>query len=78
MEKYSYNFLLADTTEVDHSNYDCFVMFFMSHGEEGILYAYDNIFKAEDLFRGFTADVCTTLAGKPKMFFIQVTTKLFI
>lgn len=43
----------------------------LSHGELGILYARDSPYKPECLWSPFTADKCPTLAGKPKMFFIQ-------
>lgn len=43
----------------------------LSHGELGILYARDTPYKPECLWSPFTADKCPTLAGKPKMFFIQ-------
>ena len=44
----------------------------LSHGELGILYASDHPYKPENLWTHFTADKCPSLAGKPKMFFIQV------
>ena len=46
----------------------------LSHGELGILYASDHPYKPENLWTHFTADKCPSLAGKPKMFFIQVGT----
>lgn len=55
----------------DHSESDCFLMAVLSHGELGILYARDTPYKPECLWSPFTADKCPTLAGKPKMFFIQ-------
>jgi caspase-like apoptosis-related cysteine protease len=44
----------------------------MSHGDDGILYAKDQQYKPEKLWSHFTSDQCPTLAGKPKLFFIQV------
>ena len=44
----------------------------LSHGELGILYASDQPYKPDRLWSHFSADKCRTLAGKPKMFFIQV------
>ena len=44
----------------------------LSHGELGILYANDQPYKPDRLWTHFSADKCRTLAGKPKMFFIQV------
>ncbi len=49
-----------------------FARIVLSHGELGILYASDHPYKPENLWGHFTADKCPTLAGKPKMFFIQV------
>merc|ERR1712179_556700 len=37
----------------------------------GILYAYDQPYSADRLWNQFSADKCPTLAGKPKLFFIQ-------
>ncbi|GFR30085.1 caspase-3 [Trichonephila clavata] len=55
----------------DHTEYSCFVCCILSHGEQGIIYAADGHYKTELLFAPFRGDVCPTLAGKPKMFFIQ-------
>ena len=49
-----------------------YVLLVLSHGELGIQYASDHPYKPENLWGHFTADKCPTLAGKPKMFFIQV------
>jgi Caspase domain len=56
----------------DHSERDCVVVAVMSHGDDGILYAKDQQYKPERLWSYFTSDQCPTLAGKPKIFFIQV------
>jgi len=56
----------------DYTNYDCFLMAVLSHGEQGIIYAKDGAYKPEDnLWGRFTGDKCVTLASKPKLFFIQ-------
>ncbi|KAK3862330.1 hypothetical protein Pcinc_031799 [Petrolisthes cinctipes] len=57
--------------EEHHSNCDMFAVVFMSHGEQDVLWGRDAYFKADFLFDQFTADRCKTLAGKPKLFFIQ-------
>lgn len=44
----------------------------LSHGNEGIVYGYDKPYPTSKLWESFTADMCEDLAGKPKMFFIQV------
>lgn len=56
---------------MDHSQHDCLIVAVLSHGELGLLYAHDTAYKADFLWQHFTADRCPTLAGKPKMFFIQ-------
>lgn len=62
---------LERVADMDHSEHDCLVVAVLSHGELGLLYAYDTSYKADSLWHHFTADRCPTLAGKPKMFFIQ-------
>ncbi|XP_014247452.1 caspase-1-like [Cimex lectularius] len=57
--------------EMDHSDNDCLVMCILSHGEENFIFACDTLYKHEEIWGPFTADKCPTLAGKPKMFFIQ-------
>lgn len=47
-------------------------MAILSHGEQGIIFAKDGAYKPDDSLWGqFTGDKCITLAGKPKLFFIQ-------
>ena len=43
----------------------------LSHGNEGILYGYDSAYPAHKIWEPFTADRCSSLIGKPKLFFIQ-------
>lgn len=60
--------------EEDHSDADCIAVIVLTHGEEnGLLVPRDSsIFYSVDiLWKPFTADKCPTLAGKPKLFFIQ-------
>ena len=56
----------------DHSECDSLAIVFMSHGEQDILYGRNGSFKADFLFESFNTDQCKSLAGKPKLFFIQV------
>lgn len=49
----------------------------MSHGESGYIHARDHKYKPETLWNPFTGDKCATLAGKPKVFFIQVCASAF-
>ncbi len=46
-------------------------MVVLSHGEQDTIFCSDSDYKPEALWNPFTADKCPTLAGKPKIFFIQ-------
>lgn len=56
---------------VDHKEHDCLLISILSHGELGYIYAYDTHYKLESIWNYFTASRCPSLAGKPKLFFIQ-------
>jgi len=43
----------------------------LSHGSDGVIYAYDQAYPTQKLWEPLTADKAPSLAGKPKMFFIQ-------
>ena len=58
--------------EDDHSDADCFVCVILSHGEEGVVYGTDGKVPLDKLLGYFKGDICPSLAGKPKLFFIQV------
>jgi len=56
----------------DHSNADCIAFAISTHGEKNdMLHAKDKMYSLEDLCLSISADKCKTLAGKPKLFFIQ-------
>ncbi|VDP73767.1 unnamed protein product [Schistosoma curassoni] len=58
--------------KTDHHEYDCLVICLMSHGTIGRIYGVDgNSLSIHELTSIFTADNCPSLAGKPKLFFIQ-------
>lgn len=61
-------FLVANA---DHSEHDCLLISILSHGELGYIYSKDTHYKLESIWSFFTAPRCPTLAGKPKLFFIQ-------
>ncbi|PSN35841.1 Caspase-1 [Blattella germanica] len=72
LKQVGYNFLfILSAAKMDHSDCDCFVLAVLSHGEMGILYSKDSPYKPDSLWSPFTADKCPTLAGKPKLFFLQ-------
>ena len=59
-------------TYIYFSDADCVLVAVLSHGEMGILYASDQPYKPDRLWGHFNAEKCPTLAGKPKLFFVQV------
>jgi hypothetical protein len=64
--------ILEDAADENHADADCILVAVLSHGELGILYSYDQPYKPDCLWGHFTGDKCPTLAGKPKLFFVQV------
>nr|UBY00367.1 caspase 1 [Bactericera trigonica] len=64
--------ILSNLSQEDHSDADCLVITVLTHGlGERYLWANDMPYFVEKLWLPFTADKCRTLAGKPKIFFIQ-------
>ena len=58
--------------EFDHSLYDSFICCILSHGTKDAVYASNSIqVNIGDLTGELNGDKCHTLAGKPKLFFIQ-------
>ncbi|CAL4181639.1 unnamed protein product [Meganyctiphanes norvegica] len=74
-DMYNFNATLSRIASRDHTNCDALVVVFMSHGCEEknkeYLWLYDRKIENAELWKAFTADNCPTLAGKPKLFFIQ-------
>ena len=66
------NFYLRIVAKEDHKNNDCLMIIVLSHGKTDLLYAYDMSYNPEVLWEPFSAERCADLAGKPKLFFIQV------
>ncbi|XP_034353039.1 caspase-8 isoform X2 [Arvicanthis niloticus] len=57
---------------IDHKNKDCFICCVLSHGDKGIIYGTDGKEACiYELTSYFTGSKCPSLAGKPKIFFIQ-------
>ncbi|XP_049776042.1 caspase-1-like [Schistocerca cancellata] len=64
--------ILAEVAQQDHSEHDCLAVIVLTHGERGgRLDAKDRVYDARRLWEPFIASSCRTLAGKPKLFFIQ-------
>lgn len=63
---------LNELAKDDHSQNDCLAVVVLTHGiSSSFIYAKDNPYPVEFLWNSFTADKCRTLAGKPKIFFVQ-------
>ncbi|XP_018394376.1 PREDICTED: caspase-1-like [Cyphomyrmex costatus] len=65
------NKVLCSAAAEDHTDADCLIVVAMSHGESGLLHSVDSMYPVDVLWSPFTGDQCSSLAGKPKLFFIQ-------
>ncbi|XP_061100835.1 caspase-3a isoform X1 [Conger conger] len=63
--------VLHAASKDDHSKSASFVCVLLSHGDEGILFGTDGCVELKILTSFFRGDRCTSLVGKPKLFFIQ-------
>ncbi|XP_022090365.1 caspase-3-like [Acanthaster planci] len=64
--------IFRDTASHNHSTFDCFILAILTHGVEGAIYGTDErIVKIEHITSYFEGGRCPTLAGKPKLFFLQ-------
>ncbi|KAM4623552.1 caspase-7 isoform 2-T2 [Polymixia lowei] len=63
--------LLREASEEDHSDSSCFACILLSHGEEGMIYGTDGAMPIKTMTSLFRGDMCKSLVGKPKLFFIQ-------
>ncbi|KAK7137514.1 hypothetical protein R3I94_013231 [Phoxinus phoxinus] len=63
--------LLTEVSREDHSKSAMFVCVLLSHGDDGMIYGTDGPIPLKTLFELFRGDCCESLAGKPKLFFIQ-------
>ncbi|PWA30616.1 hypothetical protein CCH79_00009162 [Gambusia affinis] len=62
---------IHEAAEEDHSDADCFLLAFFSHGEDDHVYAYDGKISIQDITAMFKGDKCQSLVGKPKIFVVQ-------
>ncbi|XP_041377964.1 caspase-3-like [Gigantopelta aegis] len=59
-------------SQIDHSSYDSFILFVLSHGESQSIYGVDGkLVQKEKITGAFNGNNCQTLSGKPKLFFFQ-------
>ncbi|GAB6018593.1 hypothetical protein CHUAL_000282 [Chamberlinius hualienensis] len=63
---------LKKISESNYSDCSAVIIAVLSHGDEGIIHAYDKSYKIRELWEPFTrSDSTKTLIGKPKIFIIQ-------
>ena len=65
--------------KADHSSYDCFACAILTHGgSNDVLYSRDGQkMNLKEFMEPFQPNNCKSLAGKPKLFFVQVFYLLF-
>ncbi|XP_060634628.2 caspase-3 [Anolis sagrei] len=63
--------ILRNVSKDDHHKRNSFVCVLLSHGEDGLIYGTDGPVELKMLTSLFRGDRCKSLAGKPKLFFIQ-------
>ena len=64
--------LMHDMARLDHSDYDCFICCILTHGRLGEVFGSDGVsVEIRDLTAALKPSSCPSLAGKPKLFFMQ-------
>ncbi|KAG7333657.1 hypothetical protein KOW79_002064 [Hemibagrus wyckioides] len=63
--------IISEAAKANHVDADCFVCVFLSHGENGHVYANDGQIEIKDITSLFRGDKCPSLVGKPKIFILQ-------
>jgi len=73
------SYIIFSVAEEDHSDADCLLVTVLTHGEmSNFVHAKECLYSVEKLWLPFTADKCLSLAGKPKIFIIQVSESFFV
>ncbi|CAB1460051.1 unnamed protein product [Pleuronectes platessa] len=62
---------IESAASANHSDADCFLLIFLSHGENNHVYTYDGKIEIQDITAMFKGDKCKSLVGKPKIFILQ-------
>ncbi|XP_077460476.1 caspase-6-like [Stigmatopora argus] len=63
--------MIQKAAEGDHSDADCFLLIFLSHGEDDHVYTFDGKISIQQITSLFKGDQCKSLVGKPKIFIWQ-------
>ncbi|VDO03586.1 unnamed protein product [Rodentolepis nana] len=65
--------IIEDESSASHEDADCFACVILTHGDDGgSIYATDGPVHLDQLIHPFRGNTCPSLAGKPKLFFIQI------
>ncbi|KAL7728221.1 hypothetical protein ACLKA6_005637 [Drosophila palustris] len=63
--------VIKNAASENHMQNDCILVAILSHGELGLIWANDVAYNLANICNYFTPNNCPTLAGKPKLFFVQ-------
>ncbi|XP_078397917.1 caspase-6-like [Cetorhinus maximus] len=63
--------IIHEVATSNHSDADCFLCVFLSHGENNHIFAFDAKISLQEITERFRGDKCPSLVGKPKIFVIQ-------
>ncbi|XP_040003195.1 caspase-6-like isoform X2 [Xiphias gladius] len=63
--------IINEAAGANHSDADCFLLVFLSHGIDDQVYTYDGKISIPDITSMFKGDKCRSLVGKPKIFILQ-------
>ncbi|XP_016302598.1 caspase-6-like isoform X2 [Sinocyclocheilus anshuiensis] len=62
---------IGEAAAANHVDADCFVCVFLSHGENGHIFANDGQIQIQEITDLFKGNKCRSLVGKPKIFILQ-------
>uniref|UniRef100_UPI0037E7BDEE caspase-6-like n=1 Tax=Semicossyphus pulcher TaxID=241346 RepID=UPI0037E7BDEE len=63
--------IITKAAAADHSDADCFLLVFLSHGDKDNVSTYDGEISIQEITAQFKEDKCRSLVGKPKIFILQ-------
>ncbi|XP_075888334.1 caspase-6-like [Nelusetta ayraudi] len=63
--------ILNKAAKEDHSDRDCFLLVFLSHGDDDYVSTYDGQISIKEITTPFKGNNCQSLVGKPKIFIFQ-------
>ena len=63
--------IIRDESRLDHSQFDAFILFIMSHGSNGYVYGIDDESVSIDDDIGSVLGRCRSLKNKPKLIFFS-------